>query len=145
MSPQGEKVISSENSSHSYAPSQQQSSSTISFYEETSSVGETPNYFEALTKEELADAKKVAEEYYSDITVEVVGMTPAPNDYAVYQNSIREAHYEAGNIIVFEVDAILHGETDKRSVSVARESSAEPWQVVNEGHGLNYSLTSSAE
>lgn len=90
------------------------------------------DYSGSLTALELEETEEIASNYFKGIvTIEV-----APNEFALYQNTDLEADYIEGNIIIYKVLTDLDEVkgNPERSISIVRESSEEPWWVINQGY-----------
>lgn len=86
------------------------------------------SYHDALSGEDIAQAKKIAEQYYASATQSVQSLTHAEEaQYARFVES--EASYQPGEVVLFvgpdSQSGALRGILLKRS--------GESWQVANEG------------
>lgn len=90
------------------------------------------SYQGALSSEELDATKLVATNYYKNTIWSIEKIVPTAEDNLLYKNEGIEAKYAVGNIIIFDVTATRNGETEKRTISVAKTESGD-WEVINEG------------
>lgn len=91
------------------------------------------SYKDALTETEQNEAQKVAEQYYGKETVWIAeSIKITADDNPLYKNEGIEGEYEPGNIIIFDVVAVLKGEKGNRTISIARNRD-NVWEVINEG------------
>lgn len=91
------------------------------------------SYKDALTETEQNEAQKVAEQYYGKETVwKAESIKITADDNPLYKNEGIEGEYEPGNIIIFDVVAVLKGEKGNRTISIARNRD-NVWEVINEG------------
>lgn len=90
------------------------------------------SYKEALTSEELEEAKTAALDYYENTVWTVKEIIVTENANTQYSNDSIEAEYEVGDIIIFHITAIRNDKTEDRMISVAR-SNNNGWTVINEG------------
>lgn len=95
------------------------------------SKGKT-SYQSALSEKEIEAAKAVALDYYKNTVWQIGKISVTADSNSRYNNSGIEAEYSAGNIIIFDVTAIRDGETENRTISVARADNGD-WSVINEG------------
>ena len=95
------------------------------------SKGET-SYQSALSEKEIEAAKAVAMDYYKNTAWQIEKISVTADSNSRYKNTGIEAEYSVGNIIIFDVTAIHDGETESRTISVARADNGK-WSVINEG------------
>ncbi len=102
---------------------------------EPETVVTAKDYEEAIDDETKKHILDVAKEYYSKLKFLKVTSMEISNNYAGYQNKGIEDEYSVGNILIFDVKAIIDGEEYMRTISVAKDVSGE-WKVINEGYCL---------
>lgn len=95
----------------------------------TASKGKTA-YQSALSEKEIEAAKAVALDYYKSTVWQIKKISVTADSNSRYNNAGIEAEYSAGNIIIFDVTAILDGETENRTISAARADNGK-WSVIN--------------
>lgn len=91
------------------------------------------DYEESLDEETKEHILNVAKKYYAELKFLELKSMEITNDYVYYQNKGIEDEYSVGNILIFDVKAVIDNEEYMRTISVAKDVSGE-WKVINEGY-----------
>ncbi len=90
------------------------------------------SYLEALSDEELEEARNLAEKFYTEeFSYDLISLKPADDTDSLYRNN---TDYKPGNIIIFMAETTHAGEGIYRKIVFAREDSGSEWTQINEGY-----------
>ena len=92
------------------------------------------SYKDALSDEELNQAKELAVDYYKKTVWELISIDVVNDEYPLYNNEGIEADYKAGEIIIFHVVAKKDNEVFNLIISVAKVNGE--WKIINNGYKL---------